>query len=296
MENFYNENIINKNLNYIANIYPDFFEVLKSANIKLPFLNDMIPQGIAIVDNSILITAYDYNEEQSSVVDVLNRKGKIINKVMLNTTSHVGSIIYDEKNNLIWIPDNDGVLNVYDSNEFLYSNYVEPKYQFNNISSGLKNYNDKTKQEIAYLCIDDDMLYIGSFSNMGKGRIKKYQITYEENDIKLKFKKNYFCPILVQGMTFYNTENGKYLILSSSYGQKNDSHLQIYKFDDSKKDITNMKRIKLTFPPMLEQIMVKNDNLYILFESNASKYQETEVKVEELCALDIKKIIEKFNN
>ena len=296
MEDFYNNNIIHNNLNYIADIYPDFFEVLKSANITLPILDDMIPQGITIMKKYILITAYDYNSQKSSVVYVLDKIGNIINKVSLNNYSHVGSIIYDDVNNLIWIPDNNGILNAYNSVDFLNTDSVTPKYQFSNISEGLTNYNDTTKQEIAYLCIDNNMLYIGSFSNMGKGKIKKFQIINEQNDIKLELKKEFLCPFLVQGMTFYNDLNTKYLILSSSYGQKNDSHLEIYKFDDSKNDITSMKKIKLTLPPMLEQITIKRDNLYILFESKATKYQETLVKIEEICSLDIKKIIAKFDD
>lgn len=289
------DNLEKDNIDILLKDYPQFLEIIKSAHIKIPILESLVPQGITMMGKNILISAYDFNMAKSSVIFVLNESGNVLNIISLNNKSHVGSIYYDEKREFLWIPDDNGILNVYEAKDFLSKKNLNPIYQFKNISTGLLNYLDKKKNEIAYFTIYNDMLYIGSFSNHGKGKIKKYQIIESEEGLQLIFKKDYLSPILVQGMTFYNYNNEDYLILSSSYGQKNDSHLEIYQFVDSKKDITKMPRQKLTLPPMVEQITIFNDSLYILFESSASNYSDTLTKIEYICELNIEDLIRNFN-
>lgn len=285
----FNLPLISKEIDSVLNKYPDFKNVIKRANIKVPIFDNMIPQGMTIMNSYILITAYDEINQENSKCYVLNQFGEVKNIVDLNMKSHVGGIAYDKKNNLIWIPDNDGVLNAYYSHDFITKKQVEVKYQFKDIASGLVDYQNEKKNLISYLCIYDKELYIGSFSAIKKGVVKKYNIVNKGENLQLEYVDSFFVPTLVQGITFYKKDNSKYLILSRSYGRNRDSYIEIYQYKEDIKDYTIIKKISLVLPPMLEQISSYNDKLYIIFESNAKKYQNSFHKVENICVLSFNK-------
>lgn len=283
----------------LASKYPDLLDSIIKSNINLPNLDNMIPQGITIMDKYFLITAYDKTGESNSKCYVLSLKGKLVNTVELDTNSHVGAIAYDSINNLIWIPENNGLLNAYDSKQFLKENKVTFKYQFDDVGDRLKNYENKLKNLIAYLCIKDNKIYIGSFDDTDKGLVKEYEIIKNKNkEIELTFVSEFKVPSKVQGIDFYTYNEETYLLLSCSYGRFNPSYIYIYKYDETKTDyatsITN--KITLKLPPMLEQIIIKEDKLYTLFESYAKEYDNCIEKIGSICIFDLNKIIEKYSS
>lgn len=203
--------------------------------------------------------------------------------------SHVGSISYDKINNLIWIPDTNGVLRAYNVNNFLNDDYVIPLYTFNNVSDGLINYQNKKENEIAFLTIYDNYIYLGSFGYNTKGLVKKYYINNTKK-IKLELVNEFKIPSKVQGLTLFEKDNDLYMLLSRSYGRNRDSYIEVYKYSDDVKDYN--KSIKtITLPPMIEQITLENNKLYAIFESNALKYIECENKIDDIIIFDINKIL-----
>lgn len=292
----YKDKSLTNNVGNLMNIYPEFSQIVKECKINIPIFKEMIPQGITIMHDYILITAYDSKEEYNSKCYVLNKDGEIKNIVTLDTLSHVGSIEYDEVNDIILIPGSNGSLNVYDSEYFLSSKEVTTKLKFENLSSGLTNYQDSSKNQIAYLSVNDGYLYIGSFSVLNKGFVKQFQILKNDNgEISLNFIKDFKVPTKVQGITFYKKGNEKYMILSRSYGRHSSSSLLMYRYDEKVLDYTLNSVIKnsIKLPPMLEQVSMKN-SLYTIFESNASKYDNCSEKIGSICLLDIDKVLNKF--
>lgn len=296
MKDIFNEPLINEKLLPLLAKYPDFAEIVKRANINIPIFDEMIVQGITLMDDYILITAYDNKNIELSKCYVLNKRGEIVNTVSLESNSHVGGITYDKNNKFIWIPGNEGVLNAYKSVDFLTIQNVLPVYQFNDVSENLKNYQDSSKKEIAYLCIYNNYLYIGSFSYKGKGLVKQYEIRGENGEIDLNIVNEFFVPSQVQGISFFQYDNDDYLILSKSFGRNNTSYLQVYEYVNDIKDYTlsDIKSVSFKLPPMLEQITVDGNNLYALYESSALKYKDCLDKIEDICILDLKKIISKI--
>ncbi len=293
--NYVDDDFILIENNPLLKHYKEFLKTIKLAKVSIPLDGDMVPQGIITIDDYYLVTSYNSKRDGNSKINILDKEGKIIKEIFLQTNSHVGGLAYDEVNDYLWIPDNDGVLNVYKYQDIFTSEDLKPLKQFTDIGEDLTHYLDKKKREIAYLSILDNNLYVGSFSNNGKGKIKKYQIINENDDIKLKLQKEYWSPILIQGMTFYNYNNKQYLLLSSSIGQNNTSHLQVIEFDDKLNDITKMKRTMISFPPMLEQIVVKDNSLIALFESGAKKYDKALIKIDKICLFDLLEIMQYIN-
>lgn len=286
---------LSSNAKNLVLTYPEFYNLTKECKIKIPILKNMIPQGITIMDKYILITEYHNSKREKSKCIVLNQEGEIVNIVTLNTTSHVGGIAYDEKNNFLWLPGDNGSLDVYLANEFLIKKEVKALYTFNNISDGLINYKNKDKNQIAYLTIYKNHIYIGNFSLLGKSIVKKFAIINNANEFILTFIAEYYAPSKIQGITFFAKDNNDFVLLSRSYGRHNHSQIYVYRISDDKNAFIDEKKVlKIKLPPLLEQITVHNNTLYTIFESNAPTYESCNDKMESICLLDQNKIVEEY--
>ncbi len=292
METGATENYIDVSVSEILDKYPELENVLTQANIRIPNEDNMIPQGITYLKNNILITAYDGSKKNNSLVYVLDSKGNIINKVDLNNKSHVGGIMYDVDHNLIWIPDENGVLNAYNSEDFLVKQKVSPLYVFDNVSEGLKNFENKSKNLIAFLTIKDNHLFIGNFSKTENILVKEFDIVLNDEKIDLKYIRNFKVPAKTQGIIFVKKNNKDYLILSNSYRRRSKSHIYVFEYNDDINFYSIQNAKKIALPPLLEQITVKNSKIYALFESGAKRYNNAIDKVGFICELDIDKIID----
>ena len=282
--------------------YPALPNTIKEANIKVPIIENMVPQGMTLIKDNIFITYYSDNPNSNSICYIIDKNGSLVNIVQLDMKSHVGGLAYDEINELIYLPDNDGELNIYSLNDFLENKKVYYKQKITNISRGLKSYQNDKKTEIDYLYIDNNNLYIGNFSLDNNGLVKKYNITMQNNKINLTFQHKFKVPNKVQGLTTKEIQNKEYIIFSQSYRRNSPSYLSIYEYNDTITDFNDhkLKPFIIKLPPMLEQISVNQDYLYTLYESNANKYYNCLEKVNEIITLDLKKILDiyilKINN
>ena len=277
--------LINSKVQALFYLYPDFAYLLKEANLKIPIYENMIPQGITFINNHFLITAYDSQNKVNSQVYLVNKDGDVINTVTLNTKSHVGSIFYDKINQLIWLPGLNN-LEAYNPEDFFTKTTAVPKYIYNNVNNDLLDYQNKNLNTISYLTIYHNDLYVGSFGYLEKGLVKKYHITKNGNYLSLVYNAEFSVPSKVQSLAFYEKDNQTYLFLTRSYGRNNPSYLEIYHFTNQLQE----KIISYKLPSMLEQITLENNNIYAIFESNASKYIESKAKIEDICIFDLTKI------
>ncbi len=76
---------------------------LRNTNVLGKNCDTMIPQGICRLDNYILVTAYDYEEECNSVIYVINTSGEVQATLVYNKKCHMGGIAYDGK--YVWIAE-----------------------------------------------------------------------------------------------------------------------------------------------------------------------------------------------
>lgn len=67
--------------------------------------NDMVPQGLAILNEDYLvISAYSKSKKFNSVLWLIERKtGKFIKTIVLENKEHLGAIAYDNDNQVLWI-------------------------------------------------------------------------------------------------------------------------------------------------------------------------------------------------
>lgn len=276
-------------LELLAN-YPDLRDSILNAEISIPLVDDFIPQGLAVIDDNILITGY-YETKTNSKCYILNNRGEIINVVELDTNSHVGAIAYDEAHDLIWIPDNRGIINAYNKSDFFWKQNVKAKYQYMGNSEELIDFKDSNSKHIAYLYVDNNYLYFGNFFVNKNCIVKKYEIVSKENLIDLKYVSSFNVPSRIQGMTFLEKDNEKYMLLSRSYGRGNSSQMYVYNYDDSIVDYNGLEIKMMEYPPMLEQINIDKKYLYLLFESGATKYDDCLEKMKVIPIINVNEVL-----
>ena len=264
--------------------------MIQEAFVQIPILNNFIPQGITLVDGNYFITDY-YETHKNSSCYIIDELGKIINIVELDTNSHVGSVSYDKKRKLLWIQDNNWILNAYSVSDFYNKKEVKTLYTFDYVSQDLIDFQDNNKNLIAYLCVDNDYIYIGNFFIDYDCIVKKYQIIDIDGNLLLNYVNKFNVPKRTQSIDLFDYNQKKYMLLSQSYGRRNPSYLYLYEYKENRNVYSNTELKKIKMPPMLEQISVYNNLLYLLFESNASKYWNCSEKVEFVLAISLLEIL-----
>mgnify|MGYP002624586018 CR=1 FL=1 len=245
-------------------------------------LKDYVLQGLCKVDNKYILSAYDCNHNNKSVLYILDEDLKRYTIKELDTYSHVGGVTYDPVNEIIWITDDNGTITAYDKSEILrYKPITTSKYK--NIYVGEELDNIFGMCSAAYITYNDDKLYVGNFNFKGNTIIKEYEIKDNGMIDTSKYNKINIAGF-IQGITFYETDNKKYLIVSSSFGKHFDSTLQIFDFDTLEK----VKELKTR--EMMEEIIVDDDKLITVYESNAKIYKKHK-KGTDIIISNINKII-----
>jgi len=278
--------------------YETFFKYLLDSNKTIPNIRTKyIPQGICVVEDNILITAYDEERIDNSIIYLINNNG-YQKKIILDGKYHGGGISYDKKNNQIYITgygSDKGLsyVNIYNYNDILsYDDSLRSKLKltkkikvdesFDLISSASKN----KISSPAYLYIHNNYLYVGNY-HTNKSIIKRYVIdnsAIDEDNYEIINNPFFYT----QGMCIYNLDNIDYYIFSSSKGRKNNSKLYIATLNNN--ILTKVGEINL--PCMSEQVCIVGDKIIIIFESGARKYYNTAKNVvDSICYLDIEKII-----
>ena len=281
---------------------------LSVTNVLGETCNTMVPQGICVCEDYVLITAYDSLKEFNSVIYVL-KNHHIVTTLIYDKKTHMGGICYD--GSYIWIAEGGGSAH---GNEI---SYVTKEVFFDTINASIK----LNAKSILLPCITplratelkytsfcsfyDNLLWIGSFSTNGTSHLYGYSIIEENEQLTLKAMRYIEAPSKSQGICFYNntSKDTTYLCVSTSYGRRHDSVIRCYKLTDysmptnSHGDISQILKGNtyktLTLPSMAEQINIVNDSIYCIFESGATKYVKTSSRpIGSYCIFDADKIFD----
>ena len=251
--------------------------------------DNYIPQGLTYSDKYNVIIQSSYNKKHKIskiyITDFKTKKLikelKLINIDNSINKSHVGGISTNNKK--IWIT-NDYSIDEFDLDEIISTNnnYIKP---INNIKIPIRG---------DFCTFHNNSLYIGEFYLNPFYKVKnknpimiKYNINnYEQEEI-------YSLPKMVQGLVI--TDNNEF-IFTRSYSHFIRSYLNYYKKAETTDTFNNVPYYhfnntnlikKEKIPPMAEELFYKDNNLYILFESNSTRYFYAIPKIKKI--LQIKK-------
>lgn len=249
---------------------------LKNTNVDGKACTDMVPQGLCLAGEYLLITAYDAKEANNSVVYVLSntgeQKGGYLATLVLPNINHVGGITFD--GTFLWIAQSgDKTLKGF-SYETLQSAasagqdsiHVEYEITTNKLL--------KTASSVSFY---DGLLWVGAFAEKEPGVLYGYAAEIEGGAAVLTAVRSMELPAQTQGVSFVEEGGRTALLTSCSYGRKNDSRLHVYfpAYDapSAGGEIRLGEAVRiLTLPPMLEEIASDGAYTYCLFESAATKY------------------------
>lgn len=258
---------------------------------KLTTSRDMTPQGIAVVQNYLLIAAYDGGHRHASVIYVLDKKtGKFLKTIRLSGKPHLGGIAYDSKGMQIWVTSSK------DGQSALATFSLAKLIEY--VASAKKTDSLVYDQEIpitkmasaSALCYYADQLFVGYFNNEGRGKVSSYKIARNgqyKNSITTSEISSVDESISwsdPDGSTSMNKQiqgiaiSGDKIFLSQSYGG-GDSKLYIFPITAiSNLDEKNATQV-VRFPPYLEQITAYQGQLICVFESGSRQYARDSITV-----------------
>lgn len=232
----------------------------------------MIPQGLAVTEKYIFISAYCYTHKHHSVLYVLDRKsGKFIKEVVLDSTSHVGGLAFDSNYNKLWIAEYKN------SKSYVGSLKLEDIEKYDINENRKIEYTDfvllKDIKRASFITYNDNSLLVGYFNLFKHGYFKIFDIndkgTINGNaNITRKIDKK------IQGMAYDNN----ILYLSQSFSSNNSKLMMFNKVTDIKNNnnyYEDKAKYSISLPEKLEQIYVYKGRLYMLFESSAFSYKFT---------------------
>lgn len=234
---------------------------LESENFyPIPGLNTTyVPQGLCLLENENytyrLITAYDSSNRKNSCLYVITVNGKHIKTLFFDDSIglHVGGITSNKSGSYVYVCDSlKNQIRIYNAD------------LIHNCSDG-----DIIKESITYpveyvpsfISYDkpNNCLLIGTFSKNNSSQLVQYSLDFRKLD-------EISIPKKIQGVTKLSNSQ---LVLSQSYGCNNDSALLIGHIENKK----FCSDYKITLPPGLEEIYcTENDNIFLLFESSAKKF------------------------
>ncbi|MCI8299507.1 MAG: hypothetical protein HFI69_04025 [Lachnospiraceae bacterium] len=270
--------------------------------------SQMVPQGICVAGDYMLVTAYDNGNHSkkarregykvsNSVLYVLSDQNpgnrRLLTTIVLPDINHVGGVAFDGRN--VWIAKSttrtcsvisyDVIKNAADSGQSSYKlNEYDQTVDCGSVAS--------------FLTFHDKKLWVGTYSNPRerKGSLRSFEIIRQETpegaEYRLEKQEEIMIPEFANGAAFFETAEKTYLAVTTSRGRYFDS--KIYFYDIFKDPVTGKNLYyqynSCKFPPMAEELAVDGENTYFLFESSATCYstqiyQRCSNPVDRICAL-----------
>lgn len=257
----------------------------------------MTPQGIAVSNDYLFISAYCHTKKHNSVIYMVDKQShKFLKELVLPDKSHVGSIAYDEQFENLWVCG--GEKDAAQTNALSMKSIHD--YEFGDQWKPIKYFHKNNVAEIprsSFMAYGNSHLYVGYFTTKEDGVIKKYRIQDDGDILKVAFDYQGISDqsgLAVdeanvsrysQGMAFYENM----LFLSHSIGVI-PSKLVVFQNGNNIHDFTDQTAIdEITLPNMLEQICIYDDTLYLLFESAAFAYRQLPgIAMDRVVTIDLK--------
>lgn len=280
---------------------------LSATDVMGNICNQMVPQGICIAGDYMLITAYDnsnkFHKLSNSVIYVLSntnpQRRQLLTTIILPDVNHVGGIAYDGER--IWIAKSTtrkcSIIDykvIKEAAESEKGNYFLEDYTQNVDCGGVASF-------VTYY---NNRIWVGTYANRisGTGTLRSYDVI-KGKKIKLLQREEIIIPEFANGITFMEDNGKTYMAISTSQGRYFHSKIYFYQVE---KDIFSEKNLyycydSSEFPPMAEELICDGENTYLLFESSATcystpTYAKCSYPVDRICALSTIKLFRDSKN
>ena len=255
----------------------------KELNVAVPGLaytrltnsasSQMVPQGICLAGEYMLLTAYDREGGSNSVMYVLKEgvdgERRLLTVLELPEKNHAGGIAYD--GTYVWIArSTTGYLGA------ISYETVQKAAASGQKSVRLTAYDQNIPVGVtaSFVTYYKERLWVGTFRSVldGPGSLSSYRVEGAGEELRLRREATMKIPSYVQGALFLSQDGGVCLILAASSGRYMDSKIYFYRFSDPGGVPTIRLLDQYRFPPMVETLASDGRNTYFLFESAATCY------------------------
>lgn len=260
--------------------------LLVSEGTTQAICSSMTPQGMALTDKYLFISAYCHTGKHNSVIYMINRETHhLIKEIVLPGKPHAGGLAYDKEHDILWYSSNEGGLaqaisiTMRDLEIYDYEDGYRPVV-VNQICTLYGIVRD------SFMTFYEGCLYVGCFTKYTDSVIARYAVDEEGRlvntmDETLGMEFEMAVPLdystiseQAQGMAFYDNK----LLISHSFGIL-PSRIVLYEKSDERLYINENSKKSYRLPERIEQIVVDGDDLYILFESAAYAYRALSVNI-----------------
>lgn len=250
---------------------------------------DMTPQGLAVTDDYLFISAYCHEHEHNSILFMINRKThNYIKTIVLEGQPHAGSVCWDPTWKHLWV--STGYTD-HASASYLRIRDIE-KYDFSATGQALPWYRTERLQELtrnSFMTCHDDRIYAGTFTlDEPTMRLQAFELVspgHLANNAQVI--ESSIIGQQCQGIAM----NDEYVFVTYSYGPYIPSTLCVYPASADrflKSDAIRTFRL----PPCLEQPSVSGNQLYLMWESPARCFRnELITHIDRILTLDIEKMM-----
>ena len=274
--------------------------------------DQMVPQGICIAGDFLLISAYDKSGKEKSVLYVLSNEDaanrELLTTLVLPDRNHVGGIAYDGDN--LWVAKStDKCLS-----KISYMHIAEAVLSGADVYM-LKDYDGEFNCGViaSFVAYQDGRLWVGTSHSLlsRKGVLTVFRKEKSRGNADAATGTEVFetggkavnedtaewirqfsleIPDYAQGIAFFSEDGTDYLLLSASHGRFQSSGLYLYEETISDEKVMLSANAQLEMPPMAEELVSDGEYTYCLFESAATCYSTVEglrceYPVDRVCAL-----------
>ncbi len=251
----------------------------------------MVPQGICVAEQYMLITAYDKSEMENSVIYVLSNEDamnrEFLTVLVLPDKNHVGGITYDGSS--LWIAKSTSKCLGRIS-----ASRIDAAVQSGQEVYELDDYDEEVScgMTASFVSYQDGRLWVGTshslFSQQGMLGVFLTKSGDEGTELIRQFTLD--IPDHVQGLSFFYVDEIQYVVLSASFGRFSDSCLYLYKEEISDTKLKLYYETTYELPPMVEELVSDGEFTYCLFESATTCYSAADgfscrYPVDQVCAL-----------
>ncbi|WP_298070627.1 hypothetical protein [uncultured Faecalibaculum sp.] len=250
---------------------------------------DMTPQGLAVTDDYIFISAYCHEKEHNSVLYMISRDShEFVKTIVLEGQPHAGSVCWDPVWKHLWV--STGYTNNA-SASYLRIRDIE-KYSFSQTGKPLPWYRTQKLTQLtrnSFMTCYDSRLYAGTFTlDEPTMRLQSFDLIPPGRMARSgTIAGSAIIGQQCQGITFTDD----YVFLTFSYGPYIPSTLCAYPRTATRFLKSDAIR-SWQLPPCLEQPYALDNTLYLMWESPARCFRnELMTHIDRVLALDISRMM-----
>ena len=230
------------------------------------FSLSQIPQGMCFTEEFVLITSYSTEEECLGSLIVIEREtGEHLVTLGMDKKSHLGGIAFDGNN--VWVCNSEKKTLERISYDFIETMAYQNKGGVVDATDVVDTY--PVKNSPSCITYYGGRLWVATHSLVFESKMVAYHMNSSTDE--LEKLSEYKIPSKVQGIAF--DESGA-VYLSTSYGRKASSYLKKYASVVSLATSPNKPEVQIEMPPCSEEVDIRDENIYVLFESAGEKYYE----------------------